>query len=185
MLDLHVDSAEDWKLAQNEWIKVNAGHTAAIGLTVSITHLMTFTALSHVFIVFIVLIASSARQRVAREVSVSFSVTGRTGVPLSMGRSPLWDNGNTGAVNDVSCMASALAGTVKRTAVPSATGIWATVGLGVLTTPVREGPVSGDMVIVRENVFDSVECISGPSALVKSISTSIYSMLSKMYQKQF
>jgi hypothetical protein len=68
-------------------MKANVGHTAAIGLTMSITNLITFTALFHVFIIFM---ASSARQSVARDVSVSFSglsATGRTGVPLSIGRS--------------------------------------------------------------------------------------------------
>jgi hypothetical protein len=48
-------------------------HTAAIGLTASITRLMTSTALLHVSIV---LIASSARLRAAVSISVSFSRVG-------------------------------------------------------------------------------------------------------------
>jgi hypothetical protein len=55
MLDLHMDSAEERKLAQDDRLK--AGHTAAIGVIVSITHFMTFTAVFHVSIAFI---ASSA-----------------------------------------------------------------------------------------------------------------------------
>jgi hypothetical protein len=106
MLTSRIGSAEEPKLAQQKIRKHDISHTSAIGPTVSITCLTRPTALFHVFMV---PITSSARRRVASDISVWLSATRGTGVPLLVARSLIWDKGVCVAVAAMGCMVSSLA----------------------------------------------------------------------------
>jgi hypothetical protein len=68
MPDLHKAVAEETEVSSTKEKRNDMRRTAAIGLTASMTCLITSTALLHVSMVFI---ASSARRRVASNISVS------------------------------------------------------------------------------------------------------------------
>jgi hypothetical protein len=152
--------------------KNDTGHTAAIGVIASITRLTTVTALFHVVTVLILLMASEARRRVVRGVSVTLSTSPARciRVLLSIGRPP-WINSH-GAITDVSCVGSVLVWAVGRTALPSETGISAAAGLGVLTATVREELMFADTLTIKKTVIGSARRPACPSVLRKIISSS-------------
>jgi hypothetical protein len=164
----------------SEWVDKNdTGHTAAIGVTASITRLMTVTALFHVVTVLILLMASSAPRRVVRDVSVTASAR-CTRIPVSIGRPP-WINCQ-GGIPDVSCTVSTLVWAVGRTALPSETGISAVAGLWALTGAVREELVFSNTVTFKKTVTGSAGRPACPSGLRKMISSSAYTTISQVYQ---
>jgi hypothetical protein len=134
-------------------MKKDMGHTAAIGLTVSITHLIVLTARFRVFIVLMVPIAFSARSRVVHDFSVWLAAIGGSGVPLSMD----WTIGPVA---------------------PSVTRL-STGGFGVLVVTVGEEHALADTDIVKTV---SVGCLGCPSALPKTISSSTCRVLSQTNQ---
>jgi hypothetical protein len=180
MLDLNRGSAEEWKLARRRMQKTILGrHTAAIGLTVSITNLITQTAPFHVFIVLIALISPSARQRAVRDTSVWVSAAGRTRVPLAVAWSPFGEKGNREELA-VDCMVSLLDWTVRFAAPRSAIGLpgSAVMELELSVTAFKEALAVSET-IIKKTVVD-VGCPSRPSVLLKTTPSSTCRMFNQM-----
>ena len=154
MLALHGEVTEEWRSAERRVDKRDVKQTFTIGPTLSMTCLITQTALFHVFKVSI---ASSAQSRV-RDVSIWFSAAAPTEEPASMGRSYVWDEGDRGLETPVDCVVL----------------LWAS------TATVAEELVFADTAIINESAVGSAE---SSSALLKTISSSIRRTLSQMKRK--
>jgi hypothetical protein len=157
MLALHGEVTEEGRSAERSIDKNDVKQTFTIGPTVSMTCLITPTALFHVFKISI---ASAAQSR-ARDISIWLSVTAPTEEPASMGRSPVWDERDRRLVTSVDCMVS----------------FWA------LTTTVVEELAFADTAIINERVVGSAECVQCSSALLRTISSSKRRTLSQMKRK--
>lgn len=131
MLALRGEVTEEWRSADRRIDKSEVKQTFTIRPTLSMTCLITPTALFHVFKVSI---ASSAQSRV-RDIFIWFSATVPTEAPASMGRSPIWGEGDRGLVTSVDCMVS----------------FWAS------TAAVAEEIAFGNTAIINESVVGSAE----------------------------
>jgi hypothetical protein len=169
MLALHGGVAEQRKIVQGRMGKINGRHTFTIGLTWSITCLITPTALFHVFTVSI---ASSAEPRV-RDISVWLSTAGPTGVPPLVGRSPVRDEGDIRAVSALGCIVSVLESFKSKSAL---------VGFGVLTVVVGEELALADVAIDKDSVAGPIRCLTSLPVPLNTISNSTCMMLSQTHQ---
>jgi len=78
---------------------MDIARTSAIGLTVSITHLIRLTAPFHVFFRSIGFLASSARRTAIRAFSVGDISAWPSGIGVSTGRGSCEDKRGSGAVD--------------------------------------------------------------------------------------
>jgi hypothetical protein len=177
-LTLHEGEAKERKRFQRRIDKNGVTHTFTTGPTWSITCLITSTARFHDFTVSM---ASSAESSI-RDISFWPPITGPTGVPPPMGRSPVRNEGDNGALTCVDCMISLLDWTIKHAAPPSAARSSRSSVLGFRVLPAAaagEELASGDMTIVKESVTGSVEFLVSPSGLPKTMSISTHRTLSQ------